>query len=210
MENQPLLPQTQGDHHNEDRHIARHEEWRMKTGEKLESEHVHKTVIALSLIDAAIVITDLSYVFLNQACDGGEPELPLWLEILSHISTCITLSFLIEIPLALWAFGWQYYWPPSSAFPHPGFHLLDAVVIIGSVLIDLVLKGKDKELASLLIVFRLWRIVKVVGGVAVGVSEYNEAAIMELKESKEVIDKLKKQVKELEEENARLKHGAAN
>lgn len=44
-------------------------------------------------------------------------------------------------------------------------------------------------------------------GVAVGVSEYNEAAIKELKESKEVIDKLEKQVKELEAENAALKRG---
>lgn len=117
------------------------------------------------MIDATIVITDLAYVFLNQACEGGEHDLPLWLEILSNISTCITISFLIEIPLAIWAFGWQFYWPASTVYPHPGFHLLDAVVIIGSVIIDLGLKGKDKELASLLIVFRLWRIVKVVGGV---------------------------------------------
>lgn len=97
-------------------------------------------------------------------CSREEPELPPWLEVLSHISLAITVCFLIEIPIAIWAFGWNYYNPFSHEFPHTGFHLFDAVVIIGSFIVEVFLKGRDKELASLIVIFRLWRIVKVVGG----------------------------------------------
>jgi len=203
------LPRTVEDEGGESINLIRRERWRIKTGEILETDRLHKLIIGLTLVDATIVITDLSYVFLNQTCDmRGDPELPLWLEILAHISLTITALFLIEIPLALWAFSWTYYWPLSYDYPHPGFHLLDAVVIIGSFAIEVGLKGKDRELASLFIIFRMWRIVKVVGGVAVGVNEYNETADKELRESRKEIEKLKNRITELEAENETLKDRA--
>lgn len=52
MENQPLLPQTNENAQNDDRHVSRREKWRMKTGEKLESEHVHKLIILLVRVDS--------------------------------------------------------------------------------------------------------------------------------------------------------------
>ena len=88
----------------------------------------------------------------------------------------------MEIPLTLWAFGLRYYNPLSKDVPHsskmprcsintateisesPGFHLFDAFVIISSFILDVVLRGRERELAGLLILLRLWRLIKLVGG----------------------------------------------
>lgn len=86
----------------------------------------------------------------------------MWLETLSHISLGITTLFLIEIPLQLWAFGPKFYNPVYTL--HGSLHLFDAVVIITTFVLEVVLKGRERELAGLLILLRLWRLVKLVGG----------------------------------------------
>lgn len=82
----------------------------------------------------------------------------------------------------MWAFGLRYYNPLSKDVPHsgniprgsidittetfepPGFHLFDAFVIITSFIMDVALRGRERELAGLLVLLRLWRLVKLVGG----------------------------------------------
>lgn len=111
------------------------------------------------------MLADLGYTLLtNTSCPGSGPEdeLPLWLETLSHISLGITTFFLIEIPLQLWAFGPIFYNPFRVL--HGGLHLFDAVVILTTFVLEVVLKGRERELAGLLILLRLWRLVKLVGG----------------------------------------------
>jgi hypothetical protein len=61
-----------------------------------------------------------------------------------------------------------------------------------------VLKGKEREVAGLLIVLRLWRIVKLVSGVALGASELSEAQTLEL-------DRVKTELEKLKSENAELR-----
>ena len=109
------------------------------------------------------VLADLSYTFLSPQCPPSEEENPAWLEILSHISLAITTLFLIEIPLALFAFGPQFYNPFGQTL-HASLHLFDAVIIIGTFALEAVLRGRERELAGLLILLRLWRLVKLVGG----------------------------------------------
>lgn len=139
--------------------------WREWTGLKLESPAVHRLVISLIILDSIFVLIDLSYTFLIQPCaTPGNPEedAPVWLDILSHISLGITTLFLIEIPLAVWAFGFGFYNPTRTRAG--GWHLLDATVIVGTFTFEVILRGKERELASLLILLRLWRLVKLVGG----------------------------------------------
>jgi hypothetical protein len=132
-------------------------------------------------------LIEVGYNFLRPpACQQPEPspelEQPTWLEVLLYISIGITSLFLVEIPLTLWAFGLRYYNPLAKDFPHsgnmargsidtstetielPGFHLFDAFVIITSFILDVALRGRERELAGLLILLRLWRLVKLVGG----------------------------------------------
>lgn len=110
------------------------------------------------------VLADLGYTVLSDTCTPVEgPDAPVWLEVLSNISLGITTLFLVEIPITLWAMGLSYY-NPFGPFPHAGLHLFDALVIVGTFILEFVLKGRERELAGLLIILRLWRLVKLVGG----------------------------------------------
>ena len=53
---------------------------------------------------------------------------------------------------------------PLSGVPHAALHFFDAVVILTTFVLEVVLRGRERELASLLIVLRLWRLVKLVQG----------------------------------------------
>jgi len=90
-------------------------------------------------------------------------DLPKWLEVLSHISLGITTFFLIEIPLSIFAFGPKFY-NPFGSVPHSGLHLFDAFIIGTTFILEVVLRGREQEVASLLIILRLWRLIKLVGG----------------------------------------------
>lgn len=103
------------------------------------------------------------YTFLSLECNPADPHSPQWLEVLAHISLAITILFLIEIPMALWAFGLQYY-NPFGHLTHASLHLFDAGIIVTTFILEVILKGRERELAGMLIVLRLWRLVKLVGG----------------------------------------------
>lgn len=115
------------------------------------------------MIDATCVLADLIYTFLSLGCNPADPHSPQWLEILAHISLVITTLFLIEIPMTLWAEGPQYY-NPFGHITHAALHLFDAAIVVTTFILEVVLKGRERELAGMLIVLRLWRLMKLVGG----------------------------------------------
>ncbi|KAF8969975.1 hypothetical protein BDZ97DRAFT_1754373 [Flammula alnicola] len=197
-EQQPLLPAHNLPPPGDESlcHESTYEKCRNKTAYFLEHRTLHKIVIALIAIDAACVLADLSYSFLSPTCSppGGEDS-PEWLEVLSYISLAITTLFLVEIPLTLWALGPQYM-NPFGPVPHAALHLFDSVIILTTFVLEAVLRGKEAELAGLLVILRLWRLVKLVGGVAVGTSEVEEENAELLADARPA---------EAQEENARLK-----
>ncbi|KZT26295.1 hypothetical protein NEOLEDRAFT_1132336 [Neolentinus lepideus HHB14362 ss-1] len=180
-------------------------DWRVRLGEFLESPGFHKTVITLITIDAGCVLADLAYSFLSPDCTPPEgPDAPIWLEVLSHVSLAITTFFLIEIPLALCAFGHRYYWPLAGV-THASLHLFDAIVIVVTFVLEVVLKGREQELAGLLIILRLWRLVKLVGGVAVGAGEIEEDTVKDLNETRRELDEALATISDLKTENSTLR-----
>jgi len=156
----------------------------------------------LIAIDAVCVLADLAYTFLTPDCPA--PESPEWLEVFAHISLVITTLFLIEIPLSLWALGFQHLNPFGPA-PHASLHLFDALVIVTTFTLEVTLRGKEQELAGLLVILRLWRLVKLVGGVAVGVGEIDEATMELLEETRRELEKTKAELATAQEENKKLK-----
>ena len=117
------------------------------------------------VIDAICVLVDLGYSLLHSECEpgGGVESDPAWLEVLSLISTGITTFFLVEIPLTLWSLGSEFY-NPLGRIPHASLHIFDAVIIVTTFVLEVILKGRERELAGLLIILRLWRLLKLVGG----------------------------------------------
>jgi len=168
------------------------------------------------VIDSICVLVDLAYTLLkHESCSSGdELENPQWLEILSHISLVITTVFLIEVPLQLWAFGIRYFDPFGSSkseyadgsgggggvgegkekerVVYGKLHLFDAVVVFTTFVLEVVLRGRERELAGLLILLRLWRLVKLVGGVAVGAGEIREEDVQELVDARRELETTKR------------------
>ncbi|KIL69657.1 hypothetical protein M378DRAFT_190071 [Amanita muscaria Koide BX008] len=207
-ESQPLLVQdnesTTEENNSEGRTL------RDKAIQLLESNTFHTFVIALIAIDASCVVADLIYTLLPQDCTPDQPmgDVPAWLEVLSHLSLTITTLFLLEIPLAVWAFGPRYY-NPSGTVPHASLHLFDAFIILATFTLEAVLKGKERELAGLLIVFRLWRIVKLVGGIAVGAGELEEEDAKELAEVRRKLEETRSTLAIVRDENETLRRRIA-
>jgi len=100
--------------------------------------------------------------------------------------------------------GFQYLNPFGPA-PHSPLHAFDAIVIVTTFTLEVALRGREKELAGLLIILRLWRLVKLVGGVAVGVGEIDEATIELLEETRHELERTKAELATAQEEIKKLK-----
>lgn len=94
--------------------------------------------------------------------------------------------FMVELLLSVWAFGWGYF--------HSYFHSFDAAVIVAGFVTDVVLHGVLEEVASLVVVLRLWRFFKIIE--EIGVAAEEQMAVLEGK------------IAQLETENEGLKREA--
>ncbi|KAK3955036.1 hypothetical protein QBC32DRAFT_334469 [Pseudoneurospora amorphoporcata] len=159
----------------------------------LSSKTKHYIVLALVAMDVASIVADIFVALI--ACDL-EQEGAEWVaetrEGLHAFGMVVSSLFLVELAGMIWAFG--------AGFFEEWFHWLDATVIVASFAVDvvmLVLHGDGiEEIAGLIIVLRLWRLIKIIEELSIGVSEGME--------------QMRKRVEELERENIELKRGATD
>ncbi|KAF9144926.1 hypothetical protein BGX30_011010 [Mortierella sp. GBA39] len=157
---------------------------RHRIGKSIESKAAHITILVLTLCDIILVMLQIGASLLHL----DETEHEHWvLAVFEHLSLAIVSVFMFEILLKIFAFGPRYFWIGT---PHWILHLVDAIIILTSFLLEIFLKGVEQELSSLLIVFRLWRVIKLTGTVAIEVSEHDQAHVA----------LLEGRVKELEQE----------
>ncbi|KAI9664513.1 MAG: hypothetical protein M1821_005959 [Bathelium mastoideum] len=188
---EPLLPHSSTTPSN---HIAstlakRNNQARHHLRRYLSSKLGHYIVLALVTVDVASIFADL--VIQTFQCErpsrgagGGEDaKLADALEALGLVSLVISCLFLVELAASVWAFGFSYF--------RSKFHCFDAVVILVAFVIDVLLHGVVEEIASLVVILRLWRVFKIV-------EELSGAA-------EEQMDALRERIAELEEENGDLK-----
>jgi len=157
--------------------------WREKLGEFLESKPEQIAIFLLIVLDLLVIVTQLfiiePYVKCNNTSSShehisshGEPE-NLAMEraekALDYISLAILCILGLEMALLLVAFDVRFFKQP--------LYILDAFVIGASLFIEI--EGKAQA-GALLIFFRLWRIVRIVHGVAMSVQEKNEEQIKHL------------------------------
>ncbi|CEP14111.1 hypothetical protein [Parasitella parasitica] len=169
--------------------------WRERLGEKLENEKFHLAVLGLVLVDAACVIIQIVYTFFhecqvpvvvaaalynndNSGVHSKASYLLIAFEMAEVISISICLLFLVECLLCLIAFGPRYYLP---GWEHWKLHVFDAAVVTTTLVLEVGLKGKEREVAGLLIILRLWRVVKIIEAAIVSVSFAREEELEELK-----------------------------
>ena len=124
------------------------------------------------------------------------------LEVLPIVSLGFSCLFMVELLASVWAFGAEYAasqpfrtnrWQltPNSYF-RSKFHCFDALVIIAGFVIDILTTGVIEEVASLVVVFRLWRVFKIIEELSLGAEEQMED--------------LRRRLEELERENNELKN----
>lgn len=95
---------------------------------------------------------------------------------------------MLELILSCWAFGWRYFtsW----------FHVFDAVVIVTGFVVEVLLRGILEEVASLVVVLRLWRFFKIVEEFSVGAQEQMDGLEIRIEslelENKSLKSKLRK------------------
>lgn len=77
------------------------------------------------------------------------------------------------------------------------FHIFDALVIVASFLIDVLTRGVVEEVASLVIILRLWRFVKIIEELSVGASEQMEDLEMKVEQLEKENSELRNQLRQV-------------
>lgn len=149
----------------------------------LSSRAQHYTVLALVSFDLLGIFADI-IINLYQ-CDEGDTnakwdEVREGLGIAGLVFSCL---FLVELGASIWAFGLRYF--------NSWFHCFDAAVIVAGFIVDVLLHGVLEEVASLVVVLRLWRFFKIIEEFSVGAEEQ--------------MDGLELRIEQLESENLELK-----
>lgn len=145
------------------------------------SKFGHICVLTLVAIDVLIVLAELILALLT--CKAPTKTSEAIEETLSICSITISTVFVLELFSTIMVLGIEYLteW----------VHALDAIIILASFTLDLTARGATEEIGSLLIIGRLWRIVKLAGEATVVDSERTEGLEREIEVLKKENESLK-------------------
>ncbi|KAJ3455712.1 hypothetical protein MRS44_017194 [Fusarium solani] len=124
-------------------------------------------------------------------CEQGKsgPDWNLALNILGAIGLVFSCLFMIELIVSVWAFGWNYF--------ESWFHCFDAFIVVAGFITDVVLQGIIEEVASLIVVMRLWRVIKIIEELSVGAQERSEELERKIDELRNENDLFRKEISHL-------------
>ncbi|KAG8356285.1 hypothetical protein FVEN_g5984 [Fusarium venenatum] len=159
------------------------------TAQFISSKGGHYSVLTLVSLDVLSMIADfiLNLFKCEQGVKGSNWDLAL--EILGSIGLVFSCLFVAELIASIWAFGWEYF--------NSWFHCFDAFIVVAGFVTDVALRGVLEEVASLIVVMRLWRVVKIIEELGLGAQEQTEELSERLNECKKENEVLKKQLDEL-------------
>ncbi|RWA07622.1 hypothetical protein EKO27_g7480 [Xylaria grammica] len=147
----------------------------------------HWVILTLILLDVAGILAEIFIALITCELHRRDED---WVAPTQHGLTIFALTmssiFMVELALSVFADGIKFFlsW----------FHCLDAFVIVGSFAIDLLEHGIAEEIASLVIVLRLWRFVKIIQEFSVEQSELTEELRKQIEELKEQVGDLESQL----------------
>ncbi|PNI64679.1 HVCN1 isoform 8 [Pan troglodytes] len=140
---------------------------------KLFSSHRFQVIIiCLVVLDALLVlaelILDLKII---------QPDKNNYAAMVFHyMSITILVFFMMEIIFKLFVFRLEFF--------HHKFEILDAVVVVVSFILDIVLLFQEHEFEALglLILLRLWRVARIINGIIISVKTRSERQLLRLKQ----------------------------
>jgi voltage-gated hydrogen channel 1 len=181
---QPLL------HPVEPRHLApMFVHSRRKMQRFLTSKTGHSIVLVLVILDVSCIFADFIINIFTCKTRGPDDDADRALTVLGYVSLAFSCLFMLELIASVWAFGLSYF--------KSKFHIFDALVIVASFVIDVLLQGSLEEAASMIVVLRLWRVVKIVEELSVGAEEQVEHMDARIRELEKENSELREELREL-------------
>uniref|UniRef100_UPI00358F29B3 voltage-gated hydrogen channel 1 n=1 Tax=Myxine glutinosa TaxID=7769 RepID=UPI00358F29B3 len=134
------------------------------------SQQYQVLVIFLVLLDAAFVLGEL---LIDVSSTGSE--------VLHYLSLSVLSLFMVELLIKLYVFRLE--------FLHHGLELLDAAVVLISFVLDIVysLQHSAFDATGLLVLLRLWRVVRIANGIVISVKGRARNKISVLRNEKEAL-----------------------
>lgn len=140
---------------------------------KLFSYHRFQVIIiCLVVLDALLVLADLILDLKIIELD----EKHYAVKVFRYLGFAILAFFMLEISFKVFVFRLEFF--------HHKFEILDAIVVVVSFVIDLILllKNHHFEALGLLILLRLWRVARIINGIIISVKTRSERQILRLKQ----------------------------
>ncbi|XP_028622093.1 voltage-gated hydrogen channel 1 isoform X1 [Grammomys surdaster] len=140
---------------------------------KLFSSHRFQVVIiCLVVLDALLVLAELLLDLKIIEPDEQDYAVTAF----HYLSFAILVFFMLEIFFKIFVFRLEFF--------HHKFEILDAIVVVVSFVLDLVLLFKNHhfEALGLLILLRLWRVARIINGIIISVKTRSERQILRLKQ----------------------------
>ncbi|XP_061458570.1 voltage-gated hydrogen channel 1 [Rhineura floridana] len=130
-------------------------------------------VVCLVILDAILVLGELLLDLKIIHPDKHE----IAPKVFHYLSLSILTLFLVEIFFKLFAYRLEFF--------HHKFEVLDAIVVIISFVLDVVLLFREHEFEALglLILLRLWRVARIINGIILSVKTRSEQQMSKLKQA---------------------------
>ncbi|GAB1290135.1 Voltage-gated hydrogen channel 1 [Apodemus speciosus] len=129
-------------------------------------------IICLVVLDALLVLAELLLDL--KIIEPDEQDYAV--TVFHYMSFAILVFFMVEIFFKIFVFRLEFF--------HHKFEILDAIVVVVSFVLDLVLLFKNHhfEALGLLILLRLWRVARIINGIIISVKTRSERQILRLKQ----------------------------
>ncbi|ELW65529.1 Serine/threonine-protein phosphatase PP1-gamma catalytic subunit [Tupaia chinensis] len=140
---------------------------------KLFSSHRFQVIIiCLVVLDALLVLAELVLDLKIIQPDENNYAVTVF----HFMSIAILFFFMVEIFFKLHVFRLEFF--------HHKFEILDAIVVVISFILDIVLLFREHELEALglLILLRLWRVARIINGIIISVKTRSEQQLLRLKQ----------------------------
>jgi voltage-gated hydrogen channel 1 len=144
-------------------------------------------VLLLVALDLLGIFADIIINLYQCDAESSSPQWSDARQFLGLAGLVFSSVFMAELLLSIWAFGWRYF--------HSWFHSFDAAVIVAGFVTDVMLHGVLEEVASLVVVLRLWRFFKIIEEIGVGAEEQMEALNVKIEDLVRENEGLKREVK---------------
>ncbi|RDW61047.1 hypothetical protein BP6252_12430 [Coleophoma cylindrospora] len=168
------------------RHIRVYHYIQHKAQAFLSSRAQHYLVLGLVSCDVLSIFAD---IIISLSLCQGDLSGAGWddaRDVLGIAGLIFSSMFLAELIVNIWAFGWRYF----TSY----FHCFDATVILAGFVVDVLLHGVLEEIASLVILLRLWRVFKIVEEFSVGAEEQMDGLTLRIEKLEAENEKLRKEV----------------